>query len=148
MAGPEGWFDDTGAPAGWFDETASAEGWFDADLLTTASGGGTQTLSPGLLTNSQTFYGPTIVRGTVTLAPGLLTNSQTFYGATVSQASPQTLAPSLLDASAQILLPAVSQPGAIITGGHGDWAPAPFDWRPPPINRRRMLGTLLAAHIV
>jgi len=46
----------------------------------------TQTLTPSLLTNSQTFYSPTVTGGAAPqiLAPGLLTNAQTFYGATVA----------------------------------------------------------------
>ncbi len=47
---------------------------------------GAQTLLPPLLTNSQTFYSPTVTGGAAPqiLAPGLLTNSQTFYSPTVA----------------------------------------------------------------
>ena len=44
----------------------------------------TQTLLPGLTTNTQTFYGPTVTAGTVNLQPGLTTNTQTFYSPTVT----------------------------------------------------------------
>lgn len=58
--------------------------------------GGTQTLSPSLFTNSQAFYSPTVGLGAVTLSPGLFSNAQTFYAHTLSQAGgPQTLSPSL-----------------------------------------------------
>jgi hypothetical protein len=54
-----------------------------------------QTLTPGLYTNNQTFYGPTVT-STVTLSPSLYTNTQTFYGPTVTLGpAPQTLSPSL-----------------------------------------------------
>lgn len=48
-----------------------------------ASGGSTQTLTPSLLTNAQTFYAPTVTPGAVTVSPGLLSNTQTFYAPTV-----------------------------------------------------------------
>ena len=58
-----------------------------------AAGPSTQTLTPSLYTNSQTFYAATVTRGTVGLTAPLLTNSQTFYGPTVAQV--RLLAPSL-----------------------------------------------------
>lgn len=62
-------------------------------LFFPATGG--QTLAPSLLTNSQSFYTPTVTRGAVSLAPSLFTNTQTFYAATVSRGA-VTLSPSLL----------------------------------------------------
>lgn len=53
---------------------------WESDVL---SVGGLQTLTPSLLTNSQTFYAPTVFSG-VQLLPSLLTNAQTFYGAAVA----------------------------------------------------------------
>lgn len=54
--------------------------WESGELSTT------QTLTPSLFTNSQTFYSPTVTNGTpLVLAPSLVTNAQTFYAATVAQ---------------------------------------------------------------
>jgi len=55
---------------------------------TVSQAGGVQTLSPSLLTNSQTFYAATVGRGAVTLAPPRLNNAQTFYGATITGGVP------------------------------------------------------------
>lgn len=49
-----------------------------------AASAGTQTLTPTLYTNSQTFYSPTVTAGAVALAAGLFTNAQTFYAPTVA----------------------------------------------------------------
>lgn len=48
-----------------------------------ASGGATQTLYPGLFTNTNSFFSPTVAAGSVTLSPGLFTNTNTFYAAYV-----------------------------------------------------------------
>lgn len=58
---------------------------------------GAQTLTPGLFTNDQTFFSPTVTQSgaTQTLTPGLYTNQQTFYAPTVTQTSGQTVYPSL-----------------------------------------------------
>lgn len=53
----------------------------------------TQTLTPTLFSNSQTFYAPTVTPGAVGLTPSLITNSQTFYAPTVAQT--QSLSPNL-----------------------------------------------------
>jgi hypothetical protein len=58
-----------------------------------APGPSTQTLSPALYTNTQTFYAATVTRGAVNLAPALVTNSQTFYSPAVAQVT--LVAPSL-----------------------------------------------------
>lgn len=55
----------------------------------------TSTLSPSLYTNTQTFYSPTVTAGAVDLQPGLLTNTQTFYSPTVT-AGAVDLQPGLL----------------------------------------------------
>jgi hypothetical protein len=60
-------------------------------LLPAAS---TQDLTPSLVTNTQTFHGPTITTGAVSLTPALFTNTQTFYAATVT--SSYALQPGLL----------------------------------------------------
>lgn len=60
-----------------------------------ASGGGPQTIIPGLFTNTNAFYGPTLTYDQ-TLTPGLFTNDSTFYSATVSLAGgSQSLTPGL-----------------------------------------------------
>ena len=70
------------------------------------SAGGGATLTPSLITNSQTFYAPTVTPGAVTLAPSLVTNTQTFYAATVSTSN--TLQPSLLTDDQTFYAPTVS----------------------------------------
>lgn len=43
----------------------------------------TQTLTPSLFTDGDTFYAPTVTRGAVTLAPSLFSDADTFYSANV-----------------------------------------------------------------
>jgi len=77
-------------------------------LLNTPAGSGTQTLSPGLVTNTQTFYAPTVTQagGAQTLLPGLLTNVQAFYGPTVTQAG-AVLSPTRLNNTQRFFAPRV-----------------------------------------
>lgn len=101
-----------------------------SDLLFGASSG--QTLTPGLYSNTSTFYSPTVsvgavnltvglftntpslhtptvTVGTITLLPGLYTNTPTFYSATVSQGTtPQTLLPGLYTNNNVLYAPVVS----------------------------------------
>jgi hypothetical protein len=56
-------------------------------------GPSTQTLSPALFTNTQTFYAATVTRGAVNLTATLFTNSQTFYSPT--RTSSNAVSPSL-----------------------------------------------------
>ena len=65
-------------------------------------------LLPPLLTNSQTFYGPTVTRGPVSVLPPLLTNTQTFYGPTVTRGAVSVLPP-LLTNSQTFYAPTVVQ---------------------------------------
>lgn len=66
--------------------------WFGT-LLEAASGD--QTLTPGLFTNTNAFYAPTVTYDQ-TLTPGLYTNTNAFYSATVSlSGGAQTLTPGL-----------------------------------------------------
>ncbi|KRA00245.1 hypothetical protein ASD64_01330 [Mesorhizobium sp. Root157] len=46
-------------------------------------GGGSQTLTGTLFTNTNTFYGGTVQRGAVTLSGSLFTNTNSFYGGAV-----------------------------------------------------------------
>lgn len=68
--------------------------------------GATQTLLPGLVTNSETFYAATVTPGTVTLTPTLAANSNTVYAPTVS--SSNTLSPSLVTNSSDFFTPTVT----------------------------------------
>lgn len=80
-------------------------------IFVPATGG--VTLSPPLLTNSNTFYSATVSAGAVSLAPSLFTNSSTFYSATVSLGgSTQTLTPALFTNSQSFFAPTVT-PGAV-----------------------------------
>lgn len=51
------------------------------------------TLSPSLLSNTNTFYAPTVTRGAVTLSPSLLSNTNTFYAPTVTRGTVTLSAP-------------------------------------------------------
>lgn len=70
---------------------------------------GSVTLSPGLLANSNALYAPTVTPGAATLSAGLLTNASVFYGPTVNQPSLQTLTPGLLTNVSVFYPPAANQ---------------------------------------
>jgi hypothetical protein len=78
---------------------------------------GPVTLSPGLLTNEQVFYSPTVAAGAVTqdLLPGLLTNAQTFYGPTVNRGA-VTLLPGLYSNAQTFFAPAVTASKTLAPG--------------------------------
>jgi hypothetical protein len=78
-----------------------------------ASGTTSQTLLPGLYTNTQTFYSPTVTT-TVTLLPGLYTNTQTFYSATVSASN--TLLPALYTNTQTFYSPTVTTTVTLLPG--------------------------------
>lgn len=71
------------------------------------AGAGTQSLTPSLVTNSQTFYAPTVA-ATYVLTPDLFTNGQTFYSPTVSLGGTQDLTPSLVTNSQTFYAPTVT----------------------------------------
>ena len=48
------------------------------------TGATTQTLLPGLYTNTQTFFSPTVTAQASNLFPNLYTNTQTFYSPTLT----------------------------------------------------------------
>jgi hypothetical protein len=68
------------------DGTPAAADWAAIIVAFEATAGGSQSLTPSLFTNDQTFYGPAITVGSVALTPSLFTNTQTFYEPTVEQA--------------------------------------------------------------
>lgn len=63
----------------WAGSPWADRGWADGP----ASSAATQTITPGLFTNTQTFYAPTVSPGAVTIAPGLLSSTNAFYAARV-----------------------------------------------------------------
>jgi len=79
-------------------------------VLPVEAGAATQTLTPSLYTNQQTFYAPTVTPGTVTLQPGLYTNTQSFYSPTVTVGT-VTLLPDLFTNTNTIYPPTVLQAG-------------------------------------
>lgn len=79
-------------------------------LIEYTTGGGGSTLSPSLVANAQTFFGPTVTRGAVTLTPSLLTNAQSFYAATLTAS--YTIAPPQIPSATAFYSPTV-QPGAV-----------------------------------
>ncbi len=70
---------------------------------------------PGLVTNDQTFFAPTVAPGAVALTPALVTNSQTFYAPTVSP-GPVGLTPGLITNSQTFFAPAVASTYALTPG--------------------------------
>jgi len=101
-------------------------GSFRAESL----GGGAQTLTPSLFSNSNTFYSPTVSRGAVTLTPSLFTSAtNAFYSATVTQGgATQTLIPSLFSNSqsfysATLTLGGVSLSPPLLTNGQTFYVP-------------------------
>jgi hypothetical protein len=84
--------------------------------LLAAPSAGTQTLTPSLFTDANTFFAPTVAAGAVTLTPSLFTNSNTFFAPTVSQAgSPQTLTPSLFTNANTFFAPTVAAGAVTLT---------------------------------
>jgi hypothetical protein len=100
--------DSPGAPTTTYTATA-ANSYPTLSMISVMSDtGGGQTLSPPLLTNTSTLYGPTVVRGAVTVAPPLLTNTSTLYGPTVVRGA-VTLQPPLLTNTSTLYAPTVTQ---------------------------------------
>lgn len=80
------------------------------------AGSGSQTLTPGLFTNTNTFYAPTVAPGAITLTPSLFTNTNTFYSATVSLAGgSQTLTPGLFTNSNTVYVATVARVPGFLT---------------------------------
>lgn len=73
-----------------------------------STGGGSTTLLPGLLTNSQTFYSPVVSGGGTVVAPPLLSNTQTFYAPSVTGGA-VVVAPPLLTNAQTFYGPSVTQ---------------------------------------
>ncbi len=73
-----------------------------------------QTLTPSLFTASQTFYGPTVLRGTVTLTPALLSDGDTFFTPTVGRGT-ITLTPPLLSDGETFFAPTVTRGPVTLT---------------------------------
>ncbi len=69
-------------------------------------GSGSQSLTPSLFTNSQTFYAATVSPGAVTLTPSLVTNGQTYFGPVALATN--ALSTSLLNNVNTFYAPAVS----------------------------------------
>jgi hypothetical protein len=68
--------------------------------------GGLQTLGPGLVTDADVFYAPTVTPGAITLAPSLYSDSDTFYAPVVS--SSDTLTPPFYSDGDAFYIPAVT----------------------------------------
>jgi len=77
----------------------------------------TQTLTPSLYTNTQTFHNPTVSVGAVTLTPALYTNDQTFYSPDVTQSGgTQTLTPALYTNTQEFFSPTVGRSNTLTPG--------------------------------
>ncbi len=79
--------------------------------------GAAQTLTPSLYTNTQTFHNPTVSVGAVTLTPALYTNDQTFYSPDVTQSGgTQTLTPALYTNTQEFFSPTVGRSNTLTPG--------------------------------
>lgn len=101
-------------PAAFGGGSGSSQNSWSAVTIALRPGVTSTTLTPSLLTNSQSFYGPTI-SASYALSPGLFTNSQTFYNPVVSAA--YSLTPSLYTNSQTFYGPTVSQGEAVLLPG-------------------------------
>lgn len=91
---------------------------YDVGVWELAAGGGAQTLTPGLFTNTSSFYAPTVAPGSVTLTPARYDNAQTFYAATVANTSgPQTLTPARFDNTGTFYAHTVTPGGVVLQPG-------------------------------
>ena len=91
---------------------AFESGAFYGGAFEVSGGAGTQTLTPSLYTNSNTFYAATVTPGAVTLAPARYDNTNQFYSPTVSYSN--TLVPGLLTNTNEFYSPTVSAPYVIV----------------------------------
>lgn len=80
--------------AGWcgmFCFSSTTHTWRDlavatnGDTATMSAGPASQTLTPSLFTNDNTYYTHSISVGAITLSPSLFTNTNTYYSATLTQ---------------------------------------------------------------
>ncbi len=100
-------------PAAFGSGGSTTDSWAAFTLVIRPAYQTSQDLTPGLLTNSQTFHGP-VITTSYTLAPALLTNSQTFHAPTIT--TTVGLAPGLLTNSQTFFAPTVTQ-GIVLTPG-------------------------------
>lgn len=69
---------------GTFTNTVSGDG-HAATIVVLPATAGTQALTPGLFTNTNTFFVPTVTTGAVALTPSLFTDGDTFFAPTVGR---------------------------------------------------------------
>ena len=118
-------------PGAW---TSAAEQWIvGGGAVWEDAGGGSQTLSPPLVTRTRTIYAPTVTTGAVSLSPPLVTRTRTVYAPTVTTSNtlapplvtrtrtvysptltvgPVSLSPPLVTRTRTVYAPTVTQPGA------------------------------------
>ncbi len=84
------------------------------------TGTGSQSLTPSLFTDADTFFAPTVSVGAVTLAPSLFSDADTFFGPTVTGTSNQTLTPSLY-VNESVFFNATVSGGAVTQGAGIPW---------------------------
>lgn len=115
----DGSFSFTGAPDGAY--TFSYQLYVDGvatgspvtvDLLV-----GVLTLQPGLFTNSNTFFAPTVTPPNATLTTTRLDNTNTFFGPVVNLGGALTLVPTRLDNTNSFFAPIVTPGGTVLQPG-------------------------------
>lgn len=95
---------------------SSNAGWIGYVVsLKAAAGGGAQSLTPSLFSNTNTFYDPTVGRGSVSLTPSLFSNSNTFYASVLSSTYPLT--PSVFSNTNTFYAPTVGRGAVALTPG-------------------------------
>lgn len=104
-------------PAAWTGGTTNAADSWAAVTLVLRPAATSQSLTPSLFTNSQTFYAATVVPGAVTVAPSLFTNTQTFHSLAVTSGA-VTLSPSLLTNAQTFYAATVARGTATLSPSH------------------------------
>lgn len=116
-----GWTSGAENPGAYTGGTTNAANSWSAYTLALRPTPAAQSLTPGLFSNSQSFYAPTVSAGPVALTPGLFSNSAAFYAPTISPGA-VALSPGLYSNSETFYSPTVEQPS-----GAQNLAPARHD---------------------
>lgn len=84
-------------------------------LFAPSVAGGLKTVAPPLLTNTSSLYAPTVTRGQVAVQPPLLTNASTLYVPSVGAG--QSVSAPLLSNTSAVLAPVVTPGGVVLHPG-------------------------------
>lgn len=87
-------------------------------IIYTAGGGSSQSLTPGLLTQSKTIFAPTALPGATSVLPSLYSQTKTFFSPTVSTGA-LSVQPSLFSLSKTFFSPTVVRKSITSIGSSG-----------------------------